>query len=277
MIRRLFLSLCAAFSYATSTKSKCGRPAAAWGVVVFVVAMLVRLALVLPNRQAILLERPEPVQIALSLVATGRYADAYGVGSGPTAHCVPLHPMLLSVLFGLFGTGAQGTQAMNVFGLTAAAVGFALLPALAVAAGLRLSSGVLAGFVGALAPVNFWAQTSGSFDAPLTSVVLVALCILLSRVWAEAQFTRSEGGGIRSSGRSRLSFEFRPDPGSGRMVGCVRRSVPAAIAPCAGVSRHCFRTRPVDTGAVGLTELQGTRVVHLDPFQFRAGIAGLQQ
>lgn len=152
----------------------------------FAVGMLVRLALVRPNRQAILLERPEPVQIALSLVATGRYADAYGAGSGPSAHCVPLHPVLLSILFGLFGTGVRGALAMNVFGLTAAAVGFALLPAPAVAAGLRLSSG-------ALAPVNFWAQTSGSFDAPLTSVVLVALCILLSRVWARAQFTKSEG------------------------------------------------------------------------------------
>lgn len=164
-----------------------------WGIVVFVVGLLVRLALVLPNRQATRMEQPEPVQIALSLIATGRYADAYGAGSGPTAHCAPLHPVLLSMIFGIFGTGAPGALAMKVCASTAAAVGFALLPALAVAGGLGLSSGVLAGMAGALAPVNFWAQTSGSFDAPFTSVALMALCLLLCRVWAAARFTKSEG------------------------------------------------------------------------------------
>jgi hypothetical protein len=167
-----------------------------WGIVVFVVGLLVRLALVLPNHQAARLEAPEPVQIALSLAATGRYADAYGAGSGPTAHCAPLHPLLLSLLFRIFGTGARGALAMKVLASTAAALGFALLPALAVAGGLGLSSGVLAGMVGALLPVNFWAQTNGSFDAPFTSVALTALCLLLCRVWAAARFTKSEGAAM---------------------------------------------------------------------------------
>ena len=169
------------------------RPAVTWGIVVFVVGLLVRLALVLPNRPTTLFERHEPLQIALSLLTTGRYADAYGAGTGPTAHCAPLHPVLLSILLRIFGTGARGALAMNVFASTAAAVGFALLPAVAVAGGLGLSSGVLAGMAGALLPVNYWAQTSGSFDAPFTCVALLALCVLLCRVWAAAQFTKSEG------------------------------------------------------------------------------------
>jgi hypothetical protein len=190
---RFLLSLRPVPSFAISAGPKHRRRAVIWGIVVFVIGLLVRLALVVPTRQATLQERPEPVQIALSLMTTGRYADAYGVGSGPTAHCAPVHPVLLSILFRISGIGARGALAMKVFGSTAAAVGFALLPALAVVSGLGLSSGVLAGMAGALLPVNFWAQTAGSFDAPLTSVVLVALCLLLCRVWAAAQFTKSEG------------------------------------------------------------------------------------
>jgi len=173
-------------------------PVATWCVVVFVVGLLVRLALALalPNHRITQLEKPEPVQIALSLLATGRYADAYGSGTGPTAHCAPLHPILLWILFEMFGTGARGALAMTVFGSAAAAAGFALLPAVAVAGGLGLSSGVLAGMAGALLPVNFWAQTSGSFDAPFTAAVLAALCLLLCRAWAAARFTMFEGAGI---------------------------------------------------------------------------------
>jgi hypothetical protein len=162
-------------------------------MVVFVAGLLVRLAAVLPDRQTTLSERPEPVQIALSLMTTGRYADAYGAGSGPTAHCAPLHPVLLSILFRVFGTGPRGALAIRISGSAAAAAGFALLPALAVAGGLGLSSGALAGMAGALLPVNFWAQTSGTFDAPFTSMVLAALCLLLCRAWAAAQFTKAEG------------------------------------------------------------------------------------
>jgi hypothetical protein len=52
---------------------------------------------------------------------------------------------------------------------------------------------VLAGAAGALLPVNFWAQTSGVFDAPFTSVALVTLCLMICRVWAAARFTKAEG------------------------------------------------------------------------------------
>ncbi len=101
--------------------------------------------------------------------------------------------MLLSILFRIFGTAARGALAINVFGATVAAMGFALLPPLAVAGGLRLSAGVLAGLAGALLPVNYWAQTSGVFDSPFTCLALLALCFLLSRIWTAERFTNSEG------------------------------------------------------------------------------------
>ena len=164
-----------------------------YGIVVFVVGLLVRLGLVLPNHPTTLPKLIEPVQVALSLITTGRYADAYGPGSGPTAHCAPLYPVLLSFLFRMFGTGARGVVAIDVFGSASAALAFALLPALAVASGLGLFSGVLAGMAGALLPVNFYPQTNAPFEAPLTAVALVALCLMVCRIWAAARFTKSEG------------------------------------------------------------------------------------
>src|ERR1035437_4154379 len=113
---RFLLSPLPALSFATPAGPKHRGPVWTWGMVGFVAGLLVRLAAVLPDRQTTLPERPEPVQIALSLMTTGRYADAYGAGSGPTAHCAPLHPVLLSILFRVFGTGARGALAIRIFG-----------------------------------------------------------------------------------------------------------------------------------------------------------------
>jgi hypothetical protein len=158
-------------------------------VAVFLLGLLVRLAF--------LKLRPigadEPVGIAISLATTGRYADAYGPGTGPTAHAAPLHPLLLSVLFKVLGTGTHGMLALGILASIESSLAFALLPALAAASRLRLACGALAGVGGAVLPVNFWNQTNGSFEAPLTAVMLVFLCLLLCRIWAAESFTTLEG------------------------------------------------------------------------------------
>ncbi len=168
------------------------KPIIVLATVLFVVGLAVRLLLL-----AVLHTEPEappePVKIAISLATTGKYADAYGAGVGPTAHCAPLHPLLLSGLFRIFGTDGTGRFAVRVAASVAAALGFALLPFLAVASGLEVVSGVLAGAAGALLPVNFWPQTSGVFDAPFTATVLVGLCILVCRIWARGRLTMREG------------------------------------------------------------------------------------
>ena len=136
---------------------------------------------------------PEPVKIAISLATTGKYADAYGTGVGPTAHCAPLHPLLLSGLLRIFGTNEAGRFSIKVAASTGSALVFALLPLLAFASGLNPIAGVLAGAAGAVLPFNFWPQTSGVFDAPFTAVVLVGLCILVCRIWARGTLTMREG------------------------------------------------------------------------------------
>jgi hypothetical protein len=101
--------------------------------------------------------------------------------------------MLLSVIFRIFGTGARGSLAVSLSASIAAAFAFALLPALAVASRLGRSCGVLAGVAGALLPVNYWAQTSGIFDAPFTGAMLVVLCLVLCGITSAASFKALEG------------------------------------------------------------------------------------
>lgn len=167
------------------------RQVAIWCAAIFILALATRLALIWAHPPEV--PGQEPVNIAKSLVTTGRYADAYGPQGGPTAHCAPLYPLLLSVLIRLFGTGSLGGFAMSVAGSVAASLAFAMLPAVAVVNRIGLASGTLAGTAGALLPINYWTQTSGAFDAPYTAMLLVALCLLLGRTWTNAKFTNIEG------------------------------------------------------------------------------------
>ncbi|MGH9583460.1 MAG: hypothetical protein ACRD4O_11040, partial [Bryobacteraceae bacterium] len=214
-----------------------------WSVALFLVGVGLRLALLLLVNQAQELSRAEPVNIAISLATTGKYADAYGPGVGQTAHCAPFHPLLLSVLLRTFGINAHGELAMDVAASMASALAFALLPALAVVNGFPLVCGVLAGAAGAVLPFNFWPQTSGSFDAPFTAAALASLCILICCIRARGRFTKRSGAvlGIAVGLGCLLSPTMLPVIVGWMIVAVVerRRQLPRMIIFC-GVSAACF-------------------------------------
>lgn len=88
--------------------------AGAWGTAIFVTGALVRLGSVMLGAYPQQLSRPEPINIAVSLATHGTYADAYGPGIGPPAHCAPLHPLFLSALIRMFGVHAHAALAISV-------------------------------------------------------------------------------------------------------------------------------------------------------------------
>jgi hypothetical protein len=161
-------------------------------IAIFLLGLFVRLgiSLAMGARQP---SWHEPVNIAAALATKGAYADAYGQGVGPTAHTAPMHPLMLSVLFRIFGTGSDGALAMAVMGCVESALAFALLPILAEALGMGPLCGVLAGVTGALLPVNSWVQTRGAFEEPLSAVLLVVLCGLTAKAWRVAAFRAGAG------------------------------------------------------------------------------------
>ena len=147
---------------------------------IFVIGLLLRMVLVL-RAGAGYIDQLEPVHIALSLVRHGTFADAYGDGVGPTAHCMPLHPFIIAFIIREFGTGWAGSIALSAVSSTAVSLGFALLPILAARYGLGVITGFAAGLAGALLPIAFWVQTSGVFDAPFTFLGLIVLALVFSR------------------------------------------------------------------------------------------------
>ncbi|HEX7361281.1 MAG TPA: hypothetical protein VF283_12390 [Bryobacteraceae bacterium] len=158
---------------------------------------MLRIALLFLMREAYVSPTTEPMNIAVSLATTGNYADAYGPGVGPTAHCVPLLPLLLSCFVLLFGIYTPATAlAAHVAASFASALAFALLPVLAAKCVLPLACGVLAGLAGVLLPISFWFQISGSVDAPFTAAALVAICILVCRIRARRRFTKRNGAAL---------------------------------------------------------------------------------
>ena len=157
-------------------------------VLIFVLALLVRLAVIFTTKTYLTIEHTEVINVATSLATHGTFADAYGP-TGPTAHTSPLYPILLSLIFRLFGTGVPGEIVKEVSSSAIASLLYAALPILSTACGLGLATGVVAGVGGALVPVNFWAETKGSFEAPLAGLVLVLFCIASARTWRSKDFS----------------------------------------------------------------------------------------
>jgi hypothetical protein len=164
-----------------------------WTAVIFGIGLAVRICLILVTCHGPIYGG-EPSDIARSLIKNGTYADAYGPGVGPTAHTSPVLPIILAIIIRLAGDGFTGHLAASTLAAIVASMAFALLPALAAKCQLGMLPGLAAGFIGAAAPINYWAQTAGIFDAPYTMLGLIGLCVVFSGYWIREFFP--VGGGI---------------------------------------------------------------------------------
>jgi hypothetical protein len=158
-----------------------------WMAIVFGMGLAVRTSLILVSPRSANYGG-EPYNIALSLAHHGTYADAFGSGVGPTAHISPLLPIILAIIIRVAGAGTAGHLVNSTLAAIVAASAFALLPVLAIKCRLGMLPGVTAGLVGAAAPINYWAQTAGFWDAPYTMLGLIGLCVLLSDYWIRQFF-----------------------------------------------------------------------------------------
>ena len=153
-------------------------------LVLFALAFGVRVAAILLLRTYRNALSPEPILVAKSLVREHLFGNPFGVPTGPTAVVPPGPPFLLSLLYSWFGDTTATKVARQVLSAAACSVEYALLPALAAAAGLRRAVGILAGGAGALVPLFFWIETNGSWESSYIAAMLVAMLILSARLWA---------------------------------------------------------------------------------------------
>src|ERR1700694_5752739 len=98
------------------------------GVWLFLLALTVRIGLICALGSYLYPERTEVVNIAIALAQKGEFADAYGPGSGPTAHAAPVYPLLLSCVFRLLGTARAGEIGQEVLSSIIASLTCAMLP-----------------------------------------------------------------------------------------------------------------------------------------------------
>jgi hypothetical protein len=165
-------------------------------VSIFLIALVLRLGLLAVTRSYLGPEGSEVVNVARSLAAHGTFANAFSPTSGATAHVSPAYPLLLSVLYRWFGTGQAGELAQEVFASCIAALLWALLPLAGRILGRGQGVGMVAGLMGALLPVNRWAENKGSFETPLAALMLLLLVSAYLYTWNDGRFSLKRATGL---------------------------------------------------------------------------------
>jgi hypothetical protein len=120
--------------------------------------------------------RAELERSAACLARTGTLGDAYGEGTGPTAHCAPLYPGFLAGIYWLLGPDTVPARlAQEAAAILLTSFTIALLPLVGRRVGLHPAAGLCAAVLLALLPFNLWVETSGSWEQPACALVLVGL------------------------------------------------------------------------------------------------------
>lgn len=214
------------------------------GLLIFVLALCMRLPLAL-SRAPEAVSGSESINIVLSLVEHGRYADTFGPDSGPTAHCLPLNPMLQAAMLTLTGVGGLGAAFIIIMACAEISLAYALLPLLSRSCGLTAAPGVLAGLLGAALPLNFWAQSSGEFEYSLTALLLVAATCRVADAWVAGEpmsKARAAGTGCLMGLAALCSASAIPVFGLWGLFGLwrFRRGLRAYLTACAIAAALCL-------------------------------------
>jgi len=151
----------------------------------------------------ILASRPRPDRelnelelVAQSLALHGSFADPYLHPTGPTAHVAPAVPLLLSLVYALFGIGWREELVKRFLGALVCSIQYAWLPRVAVALRLPRLTGAVAGLLAALIPYKGFVETTDSpWEQPYVALALVLLFLHTVAAWSHAE---------ESSGRALL-------------------------------------------------------------------------
>jgi hypothetical protein len=157
-------------------------------LLLFLLAFSFRLAYVLLKRAYLEPGMAEMERAAASLANTGVLGNVYAADSGPSAHVSPLYPLLLSLIYRLFGSDAWiGRLAQELLGVTISSLNIALVPAIAQRARLAAGAGWVAALVLSVLPVNLWVETSGAWEQPAAALLLLMILwtalVLHDRQW----------------------------------------------------------------------------------------------
>jgi hypothetical protein len=115
----------------------------------------------------------EAEYIGASLAQSGEFANCYVIPTGPTAHCGPFYPHVISLVYRLCGQTARAELVRITLLIAVNATCCALIPYAGVALGLPRWTGVAAGFTAAAIPMHRTAELFHAWDEPYAAAGLM--------------------------------------------------------------------------------------------------------
>lgn len=189
-----------------------GKRVVAVTVLLFILAFALRVSLVvaLPADYRLLPPR-EMERVAKSWADTGSLANPYATPTGPTAHVAPVYPVLLGTIYRVYGTGSKERFAQSIFSCVLCALRSALVLPLALVLGLTWRRAVLAAGLNVPYISAFNTELHGTWEAPLATLLLIAL------VWIASRFSQ------------RPSFALKDAVLLGLVLGAILLACPAFL------------------------------------------------
>ena len=153
------------------------------GVILFILAVLVRVIVIVHFRPFEDLARYELERTAISLAQTGVYGNPYAIPTGPTAHVSPGYTLILAAVFRLFGTGTAAEIIKELLATFVTALQIALLPTIAVALSVNKRAGTLAGLIMAFYPARPMVEIDGDWETPYIALALMLVAVFTAQLW----------------------------------------------------------------------------------------------
>lgn len=158
--------------------------------VIFVLAFAVRVAAIFAVHQYRDQERFELERVAISVAQTGLFGNPYAIPTGPTAHVSPGYPLLLALIFRLFGTGTTAEIVKQVFACACSAAVCAAVPAMGSLLRMPWVVNLGAALFAALLPLKLRTETEGDWESPFAALGLMMVMTLALRAWRDGRFDR---------------------------------------------------------------------------------------
>lgn len=156
---------------------------------IFLSALAIRIGLLFLFPSFDFIRPMEMERVARSFAETGVLANPYATPTGPTAHVLPLYPMLLGAIYRIWGSGQTGRMVQGLFSCTLASLRCALLFPFALFMGLDRRTAQLASIVSVFYISGFATEIRGGWEAPLAALLLMGLLWLVTSVMRRGELS----------------------------------------------------------------------------------------
>ena len=149
----------------------------------FSAALIARLALAWFTGFLFEMRLTEMVYIAISVAENGEYGNPFGHLTGPTAHSAPVFPLFLASILTLLGKTQLAQVVMSTVACLLSALRCALIPLLALDAGLSRLTAMLAGLLSVIYIGAIETEIRGGVDGPYVAICLLGIIWMSLRLW----------------------------------------------------------------------------------------------